>query len=1581
MKLQNTFVQSKMNKDIDERLLPKGQYPHAENIRVANSDGADVGAIENTRGNEQLTNLSLVNAITIGAFSDDSNQKLYWFITSDTKDLVVEYDVPNQQTTVLLESTNPNGVLNFDRNNLITGVAKIINGDLKRDLIVWTDDRNPPRVINIERAKTYGVDGFVEADISVIKNPPRYAPSVILTYTPTTLENNIQNKFLTFSYRYKYLDGGYSALSSFTNYAFAPSEFDLDFQTMENNGMQNSFNAVKIDFKTGDKRVTDIELVYKEANSNTVYLIESFNKKNKIWGDDETQSFVFSNNKSLVALPEDELFRPFDNVPRLAKALEVIGNRLAFANYVEQYDLTNLFGEDVNIDYSLSLITKNLTGVAIPVTISNGTITNDSIIFDLTGQSLQRNNRITFDLALENSPYSGSFEESFDFIFNRDFSDAIDLATDDDFVYFVETIMSTSFEGSQPDDSIIEEIQGFTIFASTTTSITLKAPTVVFRVDDTPLDVTDNPLNTHLETANFQYDSQSNAFYKEIAIDSSLKTNRSYEVGIIYLDKHGRATTVLTDEENTIYVEQEFSAFQNKIVANINHNAPYWADRYKLVVKQNKGNYQTIYTNLFYEDGLFRWVKLEGANINKVSEGDTLIVKSDLGGIVESIIKVRVLEVTSKDRDFIEGNEDANDSELIEESGVYMKIKPTGFDMNYDNSTARSYEGSSHLRYPQRTHTSPSLGTYSPDGIFTPYKLNAGSRVKIFIEFEARGKITYKQTYDKSFRANSSYESIQDWFEAEVEDLDSFGREFTRAAAGSTEGEYGYGYGFTQTGQDGYTQDGERFYAWAHRDGTASRNITTTIKIEVLSTDGILIFETEPEDNNSELFYETEQTFDIVGGFHEGNLQNQNNINPTAIVEMDFFNCYVQGNGAESYRYKDAFNVGTDGFGKQLLANYLNIDLRPSTTSIEKYREVRRFADITYSEPYNENSNLNGLGVFNLSKANYKEDIDKKYGFIQKLYARDTDLVVFQEDKVSKVLYGKDTLMNADGSSNISSIEDVLGQQITYEGEYGISRNPESVAFDAYNIYFMDSKRGCVCRLGRNGITEISMAGMRTYFKDNFKDAIDNKKLGAYDPYLDQYVVHSSADTLNIPMNIDCSGSIIREQASGTYVINIDFGTLLGTVGFNYNSNGLPVKYDIEWNGNVYSTGFVGDSTHNSELNSLGLPNVSGSGTGLFEFNKTESIPRNATVKVTAPICDTSFTINGLCVVQDNLTVVNVILNDERDETKIIKNRYKWFNDTYSSAFNTYDSLFGLGEVNTFESNTDLEGSIRMPLTGSTVRVESYKGFSQSLAWVDEENKLGYLISNNLYTESQLVDVLANATFPVMSEDEGGDGSITRYIEFDYDRPSNEQYLYLIWDYRDEELVINQDTKIRIYFDSSGSMNSSLAPLRTMRDTILKDRLLPLYNGDSALYDSSVTIIEQSDERTLDMLNMNGETPEGNAISLVFQDESSTYGVGSSGATICPRTTSYDSDLAALRNRLTTFPEDYYRGVIFQVNGVETFGDFIRAIELGADCYTGVNGLSDRIEFNYKYDLTDGGTPQYYLDKIVEALTELGYEL
>ena len=56
-KVVNTFVKGKLNKDLDARLIPNGEYRDARNVQVSKSEGPDVGELENVLGNELISNI------------------------------------------------------------------------------------------------------------------------------------------------------------------------------------------------------------------------------------------------------------------------------------------------------------------------------------------------------------------------------------------------------------------------------------------------------------------------------------------------------------------------------------------------------------------------------------------------------------------------------------------------------------------------------------------------------------------------------------------------------------------------------------------------------------------------------------------------------------------------------------------------------------------------------------------------------------------------------------------------------------------------------------------------------------------------------------------------------------------------------------------------------------------------------------------------------------------------------------------------------------------------------------------------------------------------------------------------------------------------------------------------------------------------------------------------------------------------------------------------------------------------------------------------------------------------------------
>ena len=112
----------------------------------------------------------------------------------------------------------------------------------------------------------------------------------------------------------------------------------------------------------------------------------------------------------------------------------------------------------------------------------------------------------------------------------------------------------------------------------------------------------------------------------------------------------------------------------------------------------------------------------EGAG---VKEGDLLIVKSDYSGPLEYLAKTKVLEIAIRDEDFIKGNKLASGNDLIEQPGLYMKIKQGGFNMNIDQDSFKTFAGFGKKRYARDSFvtTAPLFGVYE-DLVFKPYKIN-----------------------------------------------------------------------------------------------------------------------------------------------------------------------------------------------------------------------------------------------------------------------------------------------------------------------------------------------------------------------------------------------------------------------------------------------------------------------------------------------------------------------------------------------------------------------------------------------------------------------------------------------------------------------------------------------------------------------------------------------------------------------------------------------------------------------------------------------------------------------------------------
>lgn len=1435
------FLAGKMNKDFDERVIPPSQYIDALNIRIGSSEENSVGALENSKGNTKLTdiryegNVLSENARCIGSFDDGSNETLYWFICDPGNvDMILSYNTNNSVIIYHIVSTS---ILNFSVDYLINGINKV------DDLLFWTDNLNPPRKINVTRSypqPIYSIDKITEDDISVIVAPPLEAPSLQL-YNQPGEENYMTERFISFAYRYKYKDNEYSALSQFSEISFEPGNFEIDYSTFDNKAMQNIFNSVNISFNTGNKHVIGVDLCFKLSDSNIINVIERYKKSEQGWFDNTIQTISFNNRKIYTTLTQSELLRLYDNVPITAKSQTMMGNRLIYGNYVDGYNI------DEPLYYTLNLITEDIAYKVNPIDYSYGAeytidstdaryIENSKLDVDLTGIELSNGSFLTISFNLTHSAFGGSslyvadtpplnnFSNEFVFSFQRDYASVNDLATSQEFIdaIYSHNIYSSACSGFSVTDlfncSIVSEIGwsevgsgivgldgGFKITTSGSV-LSIQVPAVEFTIED--------PLNPGIFLFAYEYflNSNTRSTFSLTGAKRSLHSNRDYEVAMVYMDKYNRSSTALVNTNNTIFIPANNSDKKSSIRATINHNPPSWATRYKFVVKPSKTLYQTIYTNSFFiEDSGFTWFKLDGDNRSKVKDNDTLIVKADTSGVINELIKTKVLALESKSKDFIIDNKDENGDDIIEPAGLYMKLKPSNFAAEYqknsfiDNGNVSSSGDYTQIAYPCHVPNEnyPDEPGSLPNIIYT---IPAGSIINIKLRvYRYSGVECSSKDYllENTYIASNDYIDMYDFVTGQNIDLTA------GVETGAFENDNVFNpilgdwnvsqsiTGIRNTNQYQFFKDDTTdslFLVCKSGTPNCSNDAslvpigtgTVGVVLNILGWGGssikspksriscditiqratsLLVFETEAEDADGEIYYEGSDNFAIVNGLHTGNVSNQTSISP-AVVDLNFFNCFTFGNGVESYKINDS-----------LIGAPFYLGSRVTAVSQEEYKKADRYAGITYSGVYNSETNLNKLNEFNLALSNWK-DCEQSFGPINKLFARKTDLLVLQEDKISYVLEGKNLLSDAAAGGAITSIPEVLGTQIARVEDYGISNNPESFASRGSEVFFTDAKRNAVLNLkGSSGATAQSYAGeqlevisnfgLKNWFRDTFKDTFNNQKIGGFDPYMNEYVLSTNNQSKPIVPNIyKCNSSISRQLVFDTYTYDTEVGTTLGFIYINYDFT-------------------VGSANITVNYNSVDVISQTITGQNSVFFYKDLVIPTKITITIEC-LEESSYVLTTECPYSKDIEVIRIVYNSPYDEGQTIHNSYNWSLGGVSSVDSVDYVLLEADGVSVYESVVGQPSVGVIPFDGSTVKMQSNKLFTDDFIFNEDIHRFKYLMSNTLYSESDtdILTPLLNTATPILNPSTGVYES-----SFVYTATSG-YYLYLVWDYREPDYSV-----------------------------------------------------------------------------------------------------------------------------------------------------------------------------------------------
>tara|TARA_R110002110_G_scaffold18101_1_gene76384 strand:+ start:996 stop:4163 length:3168 start_codon:yes stop_codon:yes gene_type:complete len=415
--VKNSFLASKMNKDLDDRLIPSNEYKDALNVAVSNSEDSDVGALENILQNTNIypiseeTNVGESNGKIIGKVTNPATDEIYLFYTNYTDSssdglsnhqsssfgsgsisVIIRYNpvLPLGESSQLVFGK----FLNFSETSPIHGI------NIVEDFLFWTDDRNQPRKINIKRASANRLHYSSEDNISVAKYAP-YTPMDLYknnsgTYETTMKDvsseflpdgttvnsdynanyagdsNFLEDKFVRFSYRFEYEDGEYSIMAPFTQIAFIPKQDgsflagdeDLTFASTVVAFMENKVDQIALvvnlpatsDNLRTEFKLRSIDILYKESDKIAINVLDSITIDEIEAQSLDTSFYEYSyqSRKPIRTLPQNQSVRVYDKTPVRALAQEVSGNRVIYGNFVNKHTAPNHLDYQVTVNQKFS---------------------------------------------------------------------------------------------------------------------------------------------------------------------------------------------------------------------------------------------------------------------------------------------------------------------------------------------------------------------------------------------------------------------------------------------------------------------------------------------------------------------------------------------------------------------------------------------------------------------------------------------------------------------------------------------------------------------------------------------------------------------------------------------------------------------------------------------------------------------------------------------------------------------------------------------------------------------------------------------------------------------------------------------------------------------------------------------------------------------------------------------------------------------------------------------------------------------------------------------------------------------------
>jgi len=677
--IKNNFLQGKMNKDLDDRILPNGQYRDGKNIKVSKSDNSDVGSVQNIKGNQLETVATpgtLTSVDTIGHYVDKLTGDVFWFVTNfegvasdnpvnigdDSNPRHARTNLPTTQTggaTVATicriyykkigDSGAPTAIidnfrLNFSKKHPILHINKI------DDLLFWTDNYNQPRRINITDAIAGEYSGtYIEDLISVAQYAPPTAPKVRMSYDSSIKSKHIQDKFVKFAYRFQYADNSYSVISPFTQTCFHPGKGkDFNFGVMSNDTKAGTLTAAQ---QTEAIEQTTVEMVQNLANVVELFIdLPSSNDKDNHAACNVNQSGGASGSS------------PYN--------IDTVNGTIADANTVVTARGDNYIAA-IGSDSGDGNGTTTL-GTTVAIDAKTPLIDNQRLYFfsNITAYANNLNIKKVQILYSEAGSLALKVVDTIDFekqIFQKDQTAA-------------NPVNNVIFRAEPLTDNDAKLIYGFKYTYNSTKPIQTLPESELLRISDIiPVkaktqEVSGNRIIygnfwqnrdvTGLEPDQFSVTSGDQDNFNPEYLLSSVKSNREYTVGIVLSDRYGRMSSVITPTDNTEFLDPKSGSvaawphYALKLDFTGKIGDAYAADTnplgwysYRVVVKQTELEYYNVFAPTLLDniptDEKRTWLVLSGDNINKVPRDVTDINTEDGTQGSQTSLLPKILDLNS----------------------------------------------------------------------------------------------------------------------------------------------------------------------------------------------------------------------------------------------------------------------------------------------------------------------------------------------------------------------------------------------------------------------------------------------------------------------------------------------------------------------------------------------------------------------------------------------------------------------------------------------------------------------------------------------------------------------------------------------------------------------------------------------------------------------------------------------------------------------------------------------------------------------------------------------------------------------